>query len=91
MILDLVVTNFADNTVSVFLGNGKAVSKRLPPIPSATDLLPSSLEISMEMVLDLAVANQNDHSVSILLKGDGNFQTELAYQAGTTDVAAVAR
>ncbi len=41
--------------------------------------------------LDLAVANQTDDTVSILLgKGDGTFQTQATYPAGGTSVAAVA-
>jgi len=74
--MDLAVTNYGDNTVSVFLGNGKGGFGAA--IPTATGPGPDALtagDFNGDGKLDLAVANGNDSStVSILLgKGTGSF------------------
>jgi len=93
--LDLAFTNFGDNNVSVFLGNGDGTFQ--PGVTYATGNLPFSLvtgDFNRDGTLDLAVANQKDHTISILLgKGDGTFQAHMDYAAGpagTLDAADVA-
>jgi Flp pilus assembly secretin CpaC len=75
--LDFVVTNFADNTFSLFLGNGDGTFKQATGSPFA---LPSAVAgpIAMTAVdfnsdgnLDLAIVNQTTSNVAILL-GNGN-------------------
>jgi Flp pilus assembly secretin CpaC len=75
--LDFVVTNFTDNTFSLFLGNGDGTFKQATSSPFA---LPSSVAGPMAMTavdfnsdgnLDLAIVNQTTNNVAILL-GNGN-------------------
>ena len=74
---DFVVTNFTDNTFSLFLGNGDGTFKQATGSPFA---LPSAVTGPIAMVatdinsdgnLDLAIVNQTTNNVSILL-GNGN-------------------
>jgi hypothetical protein len=77
---DFVVTNFADNTFSAFLGNGDGTFKQLTGSPFA---LPNSATGPVALVandfngdgkLDLAIVNQTSNNVSIFLgNGDGTF------------------
>jgi FG-GAP-like repeat/Putative Ig domain len=90
--LDLVVANFNDNNVSVFVGNGDGTFQA--PVTHAVGTGPIFVITGAfhgAGTVDIAVANQNDHSVSILPgNGDGTFQAHVDYPAGTTDVATVA-
>ena len=74
---DFVVTNFADNTFSLFLGNGDGTFNQATGSPLA---LPSAVAGPIAMTasdfnsdgnLDLAIVNQTTRDVSILL-GNGN-------------------
>lgn len=73
--VDVAVTNQADNTVSILLGNGDGTFT-LASSP-ATGNAPSSLvvgDFNSDLKLDLAVSNTVDGTVSILLgNGDGSF------------------
>jgi Flp pilus assembly secretin CpaC len=75
--LDFVVTNFTDNTFSLFLGNGDGTFKQATASPFA---LPSAVAGPIAMTtadfnsdgnLDLAIVNQTTSNVAILL-GNGN-------------------
>lgn len=85
---DLAVTNYSDNTVSVLLKNGdgtfkQAVYNNIPvnhtvpgPIGIVVGDFDGRLYPNGQPILDLAVANQLDNSVGILLgssNGDGTF------------------
>ena len=74
---DFVVTNFTDNTFSLFLGNGDGTFKQATGSPFA---LPSAVTGPIAMTAsdfnsdgntDLAIINQTTNNVSILL-GNGN-------------------
>jgi Flp pilus assembly secretin CpaC len=74
---DFVVTNFTDNTFSLFLGNGDGTFKQATGSPFA---IPSSAAGPIAMVatdinsdgnLDLAIVDQTTTNVSIIL-GNGN-------------------
>lgn len=89
--LDMAVSNFSDNTVSILLGIktgtfGAAVSY-------ATGMSPAALgaaDFNHDGKLDLVVANENDHTISILLgNGDGTFQSHTDYAAGYYPIAIV--
>src|SRR5438445_205625 len=75
--LDLVVSNYGDNSLSVLLGNGDGTFR---PAPSLTvGYGPAGVvvgDFNGDGKLDLAVANLNDNTLSVLLgNGDGTFQT----------------
>lgn len=90
--LDIAVSNFDDNTVSVLLGirNGTFGAA----VTYATGASPETVvaaDFNGDKKLDLAVANESDHTVSILLgNGDGTFQTQHAYAVGYFPVGIVA-
>jgi hypothetical protein len=79
-----VVTNFADNTISAFTGNGDGT---FTPVKGSPFMLPSTAtgpiaiaaaDFNNDGILDLAVLNQTSKNVTILQgKGDGTF-TEFA-------------
>lgn len=79
--LDLAVANFADNTVTILLGNGDgtftAASGSPIPVGSAPDAIVLG-DFLGNGKLDLAVANSASNNVTLLLgNGDGTF-TEAA-------------
>lgn len=74
---DFVVTNFTDNTFSLFLGNGDGTFKQaagspfaLPNAVTGPTAMASS-DFNSDGNLDLAIVNQTTNNVSILL-GNGN-------------------
>ena len=74
--LDLAVTNFADDDVSIRLGNGDGTFTSTAPDVTVGNV-PSSIAVGLfnaDSNLDLAVANRGDDDVSIRLgNGDGTF------------------
>ncbi len=97
-ILDLAVTNFDDNTVSVLLGNGDGTFQS--PVTYAVGDGPDALLAgdfdgrtgpNGSSIVDLAVANRSGNTVSVLLgNGDGTFEPPLTYPVGNTPDALVA-
>ena len=86
---DLAVTSAGSNLVQIFLGNGDGAFRTGSNLQFATGVDPvfiSTLDVDGDGLLDLAIANQTDNTVSILLgKGDGTFTaaTTPAVPAGT--------
>jgi len=82
--LDLAVTNFMDNTVSILTGNGDGTFKALGT--AATGQSPQGIvaaDFNGDGKLDL-VTGDDSGTVSILLgKGDGTFETRTDYSTGT--------
>jgi hypothetical protein len=82
--LDLAVTNFNDNTVSVLLGNGDSTFQ--VPKTYAAGVNPFSVAVgdfNGDAKLDLAVANVGENTVFVYLgNGDGTFQAGVKYVAG---------
>ncbi len=76
-LLDVAVTNAKDNTVSILLGNGDGTFTPAPGPPVAVGGFPFFLAVSDfngDGTPDLAVSNEADSTVSILLgNGDGSF------------------
>jgi hypothetical protein len=84
--LDVAAANHGTNNVTVLLGKGDGT---LMPAPGASPHVgthPSSIiaaDFNGDGKLDLATANNDSNSVSILLgKGDGTFQTPVNVPAG---------
>jgi Bacterial type II and III secretion system protein/FG-GAP-like repeat len=81
--LDFVVTNFTDNTFSLFLGNGDGTFKPAPaspfPLPPAATgpIAMTVTDINSDGNLDLAIVAQTTNNLSILL-GNGNATFSLA-------------
>jgi type II/III secretion system protein/VCBS repeat protein len=96
---DLIVTDQGNNSVSVFLGNGDGTFQ--PPTDYATGAAPvyvATGDFNGDSILDLAVANNADNTVSILAGipsaantsvGSGTFQTQNVFPtaAGPTSLA----
>jgi len=88
---DLVITNQSDNSVSILLQNADhTFTAKLDPTTDknpASGAGPAAIAVSdfnLDGNLDLAVANQTDGTVSILLgKGDGTFGAHTDFTAGS--------
>jgi hypothetical protein len=84
--LDLVLANYADNTVQIFLGNGDGTFNN--GLVTATGRGPSALaagDFNGNGKLDLAVANQTDSTISIFAgNGDGTLAPMSTVNLGTT-------
>ncbi|HMD09317.1 MAG TPA: FG-GAP-like repeat-containing protein [Candidatus Acidoferrum sp.] len=80
---DFAVTNFKDNTLSLFLGNGDGTFKQATgspfPLPTTTTgpIAMTSGDFNSDGNLDLAIVNQTTNNVTVLL-GNGNATFSLA-------------
>jgi Flp pilus assembly secretin CpaC len=80
---DFVVTNFTDNTFSLFLGNGDGTFKPAAGSPFALPtaatgpIAMTAADFNSDGNLDLAIANQTTNNVIVLL-GNGNATFNLA-------------
>ena len=80
---DFAVTNFKDNTFSVFLGNGDGTFKQATgspfPLPTTATgpIAMTSSDFNSDGNLDLAIVNQTTNNVAVLL-GNGNATFSLA-------------
>jgi hypothetical protein len=83
---DLAETSDFDNTVIILLGNGDGTFTPASGSPITVGNFPEAVAIgdfNNDGVLDLAVANANDNTVSILLgNGDGTFTAAAAVPTG---------
>jgi hypothetical protein len=86
---DLVVANFANNTVGVSLGNGNGTFQAQQTF--ATQLGPRSValgDFNGDHQPDLVVANFESNTVSVLLgNGNGTFQAQQPFATGIEPVA----
>ncbi len=91
-IKDLIVTNYSDNTVSVFLGNGDGTFAS--PVTYATGIGPvwiATGDFNNDGNTDIAVADKGANTVSVLLgNGDGTFKSKVDYPTGAVPVSVVA-
>ena len=80
-ILDIAITNWNSNNVSIFLGNGDGTFKPAQDFPTGTQ--PQGLavkDLNGDGFLDLAVADLLGRQISILLgNGDGTFKPPVNY------------
>ena len=80
---DFAVTNFKDNTFSLFLGNGDGTFKQATGSPFALPttatgpIAMTSSDFNSDGNLDLAIVNQTTNNVAVLL-GNGNATFSLA-------------
>ena len=92
-IQDLIVSNFADNDVSIFLGNGDGTFVT-PGVTYATGTGPTWIatgDFNNDKNIDLVVANKSANTISILLgNGDGTFEAKTDIPTGTTPISVVA-
>ncbi len=76
-ILDLAVANAKDNTVSILLGNGDGTFTQASGSPVSVGAFPffvAVADFNGDGFADIAVSNESDSTVSILLgHGDGTF------------------
>lgn len=88
---DLAVANQADNTISIFQGNGDGTFSASPTVLQLpVGFKPAALaaaDFNRDGHLDLTVADQGNNTVSIFLgNGDGTFQTRGDYSTGNSPV-----
>jgi hypothetical protein len=85
-IQDFVVTNFKDNTFSLFLGNGDGTFKQATlspfalPTTATGPIAMSSADFNSDGNLDLAIVNQTTNNVAILL-GNGSASFSQAFSS----------
>jgi len=91
---DLAVANYGENTVSILLGSGFGTFTAAVASPVTVGNSPSSLaavDLNSDGNIDLAVANQSDSTVSVLLgDGHGAFLLGKAYATGTQPASIIA-
>lgn len=92
---DLAITNSADNTVSILLGNGGGTFTAQPTL--TTGSVPYSLtagDFNGDQQLDLVVtnfANGTPSTVSVFLgNGNGTFQAPVTYAVGSGPISVIA-
>jgi hypothetical protein len=75
--LDLVITNYNSNTITILLGNGDGTLTPAPGSPVTVGQNPGAVAVgdfNSDGKTDLVVANQTDNTLTILLgNGDGTF------------------
>ncbi|MGB9466300.1 MAG: FG-GAP-like repeat-containing protein [Candidatus Acidiferrum sp.] len=85
--LDLAIVNQTTSDVSILLGNGNATFTQATGSPFAVGKLPvaiASADVNGDSHPDLAVVNQTDNTVSVLLgNGDGTFTAATNSPLGT--------
>jgi Flp pilus assembly secretin CpaC len=70
---DFIVTNFTDNTFSVFFGNGDGTFKQAPgspfPLPSSSSgpIALVTADFNLDGIPDIAIVNRTTNNVSVLL------------------------
>src|SRR5437867_6658018 len=88
---DLAVANHDSNTVSVLLGVGNGDFQEAPQSPIAVGTTPVWIAVgdfNGDGKPDLAVANVNSNTVSVLLgNGDGTFRPKSDYGTGSIPVS----
>ena len=91
-IQDMVVANYATNTIGYMQGVGDGTF--LPPVTTAVGSGPAAIvvaDFNGDGFLDLAVANFNSNNVSILLgNGNGTFQAAINYAVGNGPISLAA-
>jgi type II secretory pathway component GspD/PulD (secretin) len=88
---DLAVVNQQDNTVTILLANGDGTFTQANASPFSVGHFPTSIAVADfngDGYPDLAVTNENDNSVSILLgNGDGTFRSVSNLSPGNGPIA----
>ena len=88
--LDLAVANQADNTISIFQGNGDGTFQAPTLISLPSGYSPAALaaaDFNKDGHIDLAVADEGNNTISIFLgNGDGTFQPRTDYPVGSSPV-----
>lgn len=90
--MDLAVANQADNTVSLFLGNGDGTFSAATSFATGTSPVAlSAADFNIDGQQDLAVSDQTANTVSILIgNGDGTFAPRLDLGTGSGPAGLVA-
>jgi hypothetical protein len=89
---DAITADFANNSVSVLLGNGDGTFQTATPY--TVDAGPSQLlvlDVNQDGIPDIVTVNKTAGTISVLLgKGDGTFAAQQSFSAGGEPVALVA-
>jgi hypothetical protein len=90
--MDLAVTNFNSNTITILFGNGQGAFSVQPSVSTGTNPRGiAAADFSGDGYPDIVVANSGSNNVGLLLNnGSGGFGTETTYSTGLRQPWAVA-
>ena len=90
-ILDIAVTNYVNNSIGIFIGNGNGTFQSQRTISTGTSSEPFSIaagDFNHDNYTDLAVANWGTNRVGLFLgTGNGSFRSQVTLSVGRSPIS----